>query len=197
MAQYLVVDIETVPLDTDEYFDEDEEGRLEYLNPVDSKVIAVGIRSNGTNEVFIGEDESRGLEDFWAEWSAVKRGSKDVSVVGFNINEFDIPMLASRSFQNGVTISPFTLKEMVDLRERISAFQWRPKGTLHDFVETLGINPETGGGENVPIWYRNDQMDQIEEHLEEDLEITDELYQKAKELNITKMKSGENARIRA
>lgn len=187
MAKYLVIDIETVPLDTDKYFDEDEEDRLDYLNPIDSKVIAAGIRSNGTNEVFIGEDETRVLEDFWDEWSAVKRGNKDVSVVGFNINEFDIPMLASRSFQNGVTISPFTLKELVDLRERISAFQWRPKGKLHDFVETLGISPETGGGENVAIWYRNDQMNHIKDHLIEDLEITDELYQKARDLNITKI----------
>lgn len=187
MVEYLVIDIETVPVELSKYFEQDESKRKEFLNPIDSRVIAAGIRSNGSNEIFIGDDEARVLADFWAEWSAVRRGNKDTKVVGFNIGDFDMPMLTSRSFQNDVPVTPFLKKELVDLRERISAFQWRPKGRLQDYAESVGIVPETGGGENVAYWYRDNEMGKIREHLEEDLEITDKVFQKARELNISKI----------
>lgn len=185
MTEYFVIDIETVPLDPDRYFEADEKTRKRYLNPIDSKVIAAGLRREGTNEVFFGEHEARILEDFWAAWRATKDGHRGTSVVGFNIADFDMPMLTSRSFQTGVAIQPFTIKELIDLRKRLSAFQWRPKGTLHDYVETIGIEPETGGGEHVARWHRDGKLATIEAHLKEDLEITDALYRAAEELNIT------------
>lgn len=187
MKDYLVVDIETVPLALDEYFEEDESDRKNYLNPIDSKVIAAGIRNNGSNEVYSGENESRILTEFWEEWSAIRRGDRDIKVVGFNISDFDMPILTSRSFQNDVTISEFLLKDIIDLQERLSAFKWRPRGTLQEYAEAIGTTPETGGGENVAYWYRDDELDNIIAHLEEDLEITDEVFQKARELNITKI----------
>lgn len=187
MTDYVVIDVETVPLDLDAYFETDEADRTRYLNPIDSKIIAAGLRSDGTNEVFFGENEARILEDFWAAWEAITRGRKQFPVVGFNIADFDMPMLTGRSFQNGVAVRRFTLKDLIDLRERLSAFQWRPKGTLHDYVESIGIEPETGSGANVAGWYRDGKLATIESHLKEDLEITDELYQVANELNVTEI----------
>lgn len=187
MTEYLVVDVETVPLALGDYLEADEEERLDYLNPMDSKVIAAGLRANDTNKIFSGKDESELLTDFWDEWSAIRQGDRDINVVGFNIDEFDMPMLTSRSFQNDVIVSPFLMKELIDLRERICAFKWRPKGTLQDYAESVGLSPSTGGGENVAFWYQDDEFDKIVGHLEEDLEITDELYKRARELNITKI----------
>lgn len=187
MANYFVVDIETVPVATGNYFEAPESERKEYLNPIDSRVIAAGIRSNGSNEIFMGEEEDEVLTEFWEEWSAVRQGDPNIKVVGFNICEFDMPILTSRSFQNEIPVTPFVIKDLIDLRERISAFKWRPKGTLQDYAEAVGIPLSTGGGENVPYWYRDGDLDMIKEHLEEDLEVTDELFQKAKQLNISKI----------
>lgn len=187
MVEYLVIDVETVPLELNDYFEQDEEDRLDYLNPIDSRIIAAGIRSNDESMIFSGDNEKRILTEFWDEWSAVRRGDPDTKIVGFNISEFDMPMLTSRSFQNGVPVNAFTLKGLLDLRERISAFEWRPKGTLGDYAESVGLSPETDGGENVPYWYEENDMAKIEEHLEEDLEITDQLFQRARELNISKI----------
>lgn len=187
MTKYLVIDVETVPLDLAVYFEEEEDTRTDHLNPIQSKIIAAGIRSGNRSEIFMGEDESHILTQFWEEWSAIRRGDRDIKIVGFNIAKFDMPMLTSRSFQNNVTVSPFLLKDLIDLRERISAFQWRPKGTLQDYAEAIGLTPNTGGGENVAFWYRDGDLDAIRAHLMEDLEVTDEVFRKAHELGITRI----------
>ena len=80
---------------------------------------------------------------------------------------------------------PFTLKEPIDLRKRLTAFEWHPKGTLHDFVESIGITPETGSGANVVRWYRDGKLATIEAHPKEDLVSTDDRYRAATDLNIT------------
>lgn len=186
MPEYFIVDIETVPIDMGAYFECEEENRKDFLNPFDSKIIAAGIRAGGENKIF-EDDEENLLEEFWLEWGTIKRGGESVKVVGFNVKEFDLQMLVRRSFRNEVTIRPFTLKEVVDLREKLSVYKWGAEGTLHDYAALGGFEPSTEDGSEVAQWAREGNMDAILDHLKDDLLLTGDLFERAKELNILKI----------
>src|SRR3989338_6659338 len=121
MQDHLILDIETCPLDIGEYEQLDEEERKKLLNPIDCKVVAIGLRHNEQNIIFLDEDEKKVLEQFWKLFEQKRLGG--TQIVGFNIALFDIPFLVVRSFINNVQIVPFTIKYVVDLREKINAYR--------------------------------------------------------------------------
>lgn len=183
MAEYFIIDVETVPQDLGGYLDCTEDERRGFLNPFDSRVIAAGIRADGENRIFTG-DEKDILEEFWLEWSAVKQGDERVKVVGFNVKNFDLNMLVGRSFIRGATIRPFKLNEIVDLREKLSAYKWRGKGTLRDYVLSSGLEPSKENGSKVAQWAKEGDMESIKKHLKDDLVMTEKIFERAKDLNI-------------
>ena len=93
---YFVVDVETCPIDLDGYFLlETDEEKIKKLNPIDSKIIAIGIRNRGESKIFSG-DEKDILTKFWSEWKKLKYGSPSILLVGFNVTNFDIPFIVAR-----------------------------------------------------------------------------------------------------
>lgn len=190
MIDYMVIDVETSPIDFKEYQQIDEDERInEFLNPIKSKIVAIGIRNKEKNQTFISfDDEKKILEDFWEEWSAIRKGSNSVAVVGFNICDFDMYMLVARSFINNVIISPYKLKDtFVDIREKISSYKWRPRGKLKDYADILKLDSNGDDGNKVAEWTEKKDLVSIKTYLEKDLEITDKLFQRAENLNITKI----------
>jgi uncharacterized protein YprB with RNaseH-like and TPR domain len=185
---YLVVDIETCPIELDKYLTLNEEERKKYLNPIDSKIIALGIRSNKENKIFLSENEKEILENFWIEWSTIRKGNPSIPVVGFNINNFDMPFIVARSFINNVVISPFTLKQIVDLRDKINAYKYgEARGKLKEYAKLLGIEILDVDGSDVAQLCKNKEYEKLGEYLCKDLEITDALYIRAVETNISKI----------
>ena len=184
-SEYFVIDIETCPLDLDNYEKLTEEERKKLINPIDSKIIAIGIRHKDKNIVFQGDDEKKLLEDFWLEWKTIKKGSQLIKVVGYNIKNFDLPFLVSKSFINNVTISSFFLKEIIDLFEKVNAFRYgNCRGTLKEYSTFMGI-PDIGmDGSGVADLYKQGETEKIKSYLENDLFITDKMYIRMKELNI-------------
>ena len=179
---YFVVDIETFPVDFEAYEKLDEEGKLKLLNPIDSRIVALGIRHNGTNQTFMSENEKEILEKFWAAWRFVKAGKK---AVGFSITNFDLPFLVARSLLNNVIISPFVLKEVIDLRDKINAYRHgKTRGKLKEYAKLLGLPVLDVDGSDVAGLWKGKQYSRIKDYLENDLLITDELYKKCKELKI-------------
>jgi hypothetical protein len=73
MSGYMVVDIETCPINPENVKDLPEEDQKKLINPVDSKIVAIGMRVNGTNTIFFSEDEKTMLQDFWLEWKTTKK----------------------------------------------------------------------------------------------------------------------------
>jgi len=185
---YLIVDIETCPLDLDKYLELSEEDRKKFLNPIDSKIIALGIRSGQENKIFLGEDEKEILEQFWLEWATIRKGSPFIPVVGFNINSFDLPFITARSFINNVVISPFTLKQIVDLRDKINAYRYgETRGKLKEYASLLDIEIMDVDGSDVAQLCKDKDYDTLKKYLSKDLEITDALYVRAVETNISKI----------
>ena len=184
---YFVIDIETCPLDLEHYKTLNEEERKKLINPIDSKIIAIGIRHNKQNKVFMGE-EKQILEDFWKEWKNI-RDNYLARVVGFNITNFDIPSIVTRSLIHNVQIVPFIIKNnIVDLREKLSAYRYgETRGKLKDFAVSLGLDVKEINGSHIGDLCIEGKFDLIKDYLIHDLEITDALYQRVKETNILKI----------
>ena len=184
---YFVIDIETCPLDLEHYKTLNEEERKKLINPIDSKIIAIGIRHNKQNKVFMGE-EKQILEEFWKEWKNL-RDNFHARVVGFNITNFDIPSIVTRSLIHNVQIVPFIIKNnIVDLREKLSAYRYgETRGKLKDFAVSLGLDVKEINGSHIGDLCIEGKFDLIKDYLIHDLEITDALYQRVKETNILKI----------
>ena len=185
---YFVVDVETAPLDYKKYTETPEDKRAEFLNPIDSKIVAIGLRFEGKNTIFLSlDDEKKILEDFWAEWSSRRKGNNSFGIVGFNICDFDLPMLVGRSFVHNVTISPFVLKDIIDLRQKLSAYAYRPRGKLKEYASLIGLKVGEENGSMVAEWVAKGKANELGKYLESDLSITDELFKRADTLNILKI----------
>lgn len=184
MKEYCIVDVESVPLDYETYKNETEEERKKYFNPILSKIVAIGVRQNAKNTLFVSTDDERSiLDQFWDTWHTL-----NCSMVGFNILEFDIPMLIGRSFIHEVEVVPFTLnREIIDLRQRLAAFKFNPKGTLKEYAKLIGLELSEFDGSMVADLVATGRLDELKGYLERDLELTDAVFKRAEKLNILKI----------
>jgi DNA polymerase elongation subunit (family B) len=180
---YYVVDIETCPVDLDKHHALDKQEQKKLINPIDSKIVAIGLRTDGQDYIMQSDDEKQMLEEFWRLWKEKKKpGNK---IIGFNIKYFDIPFLVTRSLIHGVTIVPFNLKEIVDIREKISAYRsGHTRGTLKEFATLTGIETTGLDGSHVAQLCEEKDYETLVTYLKNDLEITDKLYQRLRELKI-------------
>lgn len=188
---YFYVDIETVPLDKEKYLGLEEDERKKLLNPIDSRIVAIGVKKNTLVEsILMGEDEKALLREFWSLLE--RKASSNMQpyrIVGFNIKDFDLPFLVTRSFLNGVPIVPFLLKDVVDIREYLSVFKFgHIRGKLKEYAALLGIPTlEDIDGSQVAERYWNGEAEKIQTYLRKDLEITQKMHARMIELRISEI----------
>lgn len=183
-STYFIIDIETSPINLEGHQDLSEEGKKKLLNPIDSRIVAIGVRHCGKNIIIQHENEKQLLEDFWAEWVRIKKG-RNLSIVGFNLKDFDLPFVVTRSFIHNVTISPFIVKYVIDLKEKVSAFRYGPtRGKLKEFGSFMGIAGLGMDGSDITELWMQKNHERIKEYLAKDLEITDKMYQRLRATRI-------------
>ncbi len=183
---YFVVDIETCPLNKDAYLSAADE-RLKHLNPLDSRIIAIGIKRSDSSEpvLLLNENEKELLDDFWVELASFRKGNPSNKIIGFNIKNFDIPFLVTRSFILGVKIVPFFLKDLVEIREKIGAYKQGPqRGKLKEFGALLDFPSDEIDGSKIPELYWNGELERLKSYLKNDVVITEKLFQRLVETNI-------------
>jgi hypothetical protein len=190
---YLYLDIETVPVDKDKHQSYDEEERKKLINPIDSKIIAIGLKSTIDNKIIIlqKDNEKEMLEEFWKIFSDFRNNNGLTNrVVGFNIKSFDISFIVTRSFFNNVPIVPFVLKEIIDIRDQVTCFKRGPtRGTLKEFGEAIGvILVEDMDGSKVAETYWSGNIELIKTYLAKDIELTEKVHQKIMELGLDKIR---------
>ena len=185
VKDYLVLDIETCPVDFEAYEALDEDKKTTLLNPIDSRTVAIGIRYRGGDFIFSDEDEKELLEGFWLKWKDIMRGGSFVKIVGFNIKGFDLPFIVTRSFIHNVGIFPFILKSVIDIREKISAYHYgKTRGRLKEFGAFMGIETMDVDGSDVFELCKNNDMEKLVEYLKNDLLITDEMFKRIRDTRI-------------
>ncbi len=177
--RYLVLDIETAPLDYERHKELAKDHRTDLLNPIDSRVVAAGIRCGGEDFIFANDEEDELLKAFWAQWKISTKGDPTFGIVGFNLKNFDLPFLVNRSFINSVTIHPFKLKPIIDIREKVNAYKYgKTRGKLKEYAKMFDLPVLDVDGSDVADLYYGGKMDTIDEYLRNDLMITDELYKR-------------------
>ena len=185
MENYFIVDIETCPINLEKYKLLNEEERLKLINPIDSRIVAIGIRYKNDNRLFIDGDEKKILESFWREWKKIKIENQNNAAVGFNVLNFDIPFIVTRSFIHNVEIVPFSLKTILDLKNKINAYRYgKSRGKLSEYGNFLGLKISDFDGSDVAdLWIEN-KIQELKDYLCNDLEIIEKLLFRAKETKI-------------
>jgi uncharacterized protein YprB with RNaseH-like and TPR domain len=188
---YLYLDIETCPVTLEGYFEKEEDEKQKLINPIDSKVIAIGLKEKDKESViFIGENEKELLENFWNYFREFKIRCPVFRIVGFNIKSFDISFLVTRSFINKVKIQHFSLKEIFDLRDYITCFRYgKSRGTLKEFGEAIGVSlvDDIDGSMIANLCFKRDYTS-IKKYLLKDMELTEEVHKVTIELDIDKIR---------
>lgn len=183
--EYVIIDTETCPVKLEGYLDLGETERKKLLNPIDSRLVAIGLRFNSKDLIIQSKDEKKMLEEFWKELEKIKKETKQAKIVGFNIKDFDLPFLVTRSFIHNVKITPFVLKDVIDLREKVSAFRYgATRGKLKEFGEFLGIELHEMDGSQVAEECIKGNFEKLKEYLNKDLEITEKMLKRIIETNI-------------
>ena len=133
----------------------------------------------------MNEKEKEILSEFWNEWDKIKKENPSSIIVGFNIINFDLPFITSRSFIHNIKIIPFILKLVIDLREKINAYRYgKTRGKLSDYGKLIGLDVLEMDGSKIAELCIEKNWDKLKEYLTKDLEITEELFKRAKETNI-------------
>jgi len=187
----MYVDIETCPIQLDGYEDKEDEEKQKLINPIDSRVVAIGVkRADAEPIILMNYSEKQMLEEFWKIFGEFKKASSGNTIVGFNIKSFDIPFLVTRSFINKVKIYPFYIKEIIDLREYLTGFRFgKSRGTLKEFGEAIGVELiEDTDGSKIAFLCKSEDFEKIKEYLLKDLELTEKVHKMMITLDIDKIR---------
>lgn len=157
----------------------------------------------GEPEVHVGapdnavwqHNEIWGLEKLWKARAATSINFKQPTLIGFNIRNFDIPVLIQRTRLLGLPTplldySKYS-KEIVDLFEELTFFQGFKSSSamrrrLKNYCTLFGIpQPDDCDGADVPKLIAEGQTDKVIEHCKADVLRT---YEIAKRLGVIKEK---------
>ncbi len=193
---YLYLDIETCPISRQTYFSlSDEEARQKLLNPIDSRVVAIGLKYSDSKDtiILLEDDEKNMLEGLWEVIGKLRGNSSGFRIVGFNILSFDMPFLITRCFINKVKVLPISGGEIIDLRDLVSFFRTgKTRGGLKDFGKAMGIELDENDGSKIAgLCFQEDREEgkrQIEKYLRKDIELTESMHRQVIELGIDKLK---------
>ena len=105
--------------------------------------------------------------------------------MGFNVTNFDIPFIVARSFINNIEIVPFSLKSVLDVKEKINAYRYgKSRGKLEEYGRLIGVGVLNIDGSMVPRLFKDNDWETLKKYLLKDLEITDKLFERAKSTGI-------------
>lgn len=152
------------------------------LSATTGRILAIGCKTAQKETLLFSSDdcpESRMIEAFWSAYEAARKS--DRSMVGFCIEDFDVPFIAQRSVILDIAV-PKTLIErgrylsstFVDLR-KVWAFGGRESGGLDLVGKALGLGGKTEGvtGAMFAELYENEETrPKAIEYFGRDMELT-------------------------
>lgn len=152
------------------------------LNSMSDRIISIAMIREGQSYVFLDENESQILKQFW-----MNIFDKD-TLIGFNSINFDFPFLIKRSLINNVRLKIDL--EHIDLRREVNSFLMNydkyAKGKLSDWAKVLGIEVSTENGSQMPIRWEQKEFEYIRKHNLEDVQITKQLFERCVGIGLLK-----------
>lgn len=205
----IVIDIETIPTEIDQAWLEEKKEKIvrsyktentimKHLEEAadswkwelgGTQVICVGMKNLNTGKLqaFSGADEKVLLSEVGAEFQDwTKRlgdgthyERKPLQLIGFNIQNFDIPHLHVACSRNNL-LPPFRLHRysVTDLIDWPYGYQLGRR-SLNYYLRAFGVEGKTGNGADVARLWKEDQekgTNQVAEYCKADVEKTAELY---------------------
>jgi DEAD/DEAH box helicase domain-containing protein len=160
---YIVFDIETQNI-----FQE-----VGSSDPADLDISVVSVYDSKTKKV-----QSFTIEEFSEMWPLFENTD---AMIGYNSNHFDIPLL--NKYYSGDLNQIKSIDLLADIRK---SFGRRPK--LDDVAAaTLGKGKISHGLQAVE-WWKTGEIDKIKKYCEEDVMITKEVYEHARDKGHVKLK---------
>ena len=167
MTTYLIIDAETTSLEPSE------NGRVTCISTYN--------KDNGETKSFIDLDESKILRDFWDYVKSLKTPT----LVTFNGSYFDIPYVVHRSIVRNEKVFSYKL---IDLRlianSFFTSYDKKAKGSLAYWAAVLGIEQKTPPGAEMINLFMEKKLDEIKCHCQEDVLITNALFDRLKEVGL-------------
>lgn len=147
------------------------------LDALTARVLAIGLMID-SQFVLISEPatEATMIHEFFDAIQAGPCGQLH-HIVGFNICQFDLPMLIRRAWRLGVQV-PLGLRRgrywgdnITDLRDVWQMGDRQAHGSLDTIAKHLGVGAKTGNGKDFAALWRTDRM-AAEGYLRTDLSLT-------------------------
>ena len=153
------------------------------LDPIESRLIAIGYDLDGQTEVIIDEDERKVIEDFLK----VFNNYNNVVIVGYNILNFDLPFLVARGLKHGINeVQKIRTTYIVDLMDVVTRYlttskrKWVKQKEICSF---LGMETrDVIDGSEIPRLFEQKDFESIKQHCLNDLRLTKELFMRLKDL---------------
>ena len=183
MTQYAIFSIQTAPIQLQDFFELSEEEQMKKINPLDSRIISIGVLYKGNVSIFSKGPESDIIADFWSFFKNTISAS--TQLVGFNAKQFEIPFIVTRSFILNVNVPPFSLKNILDLREHIHAFRFgQTRGKLREFGQVLGVPSKEIEAKDIVKLHFSKEQEKLSELLLYDITITQKILTRLVETGI-------------
>lgn len=147
------------------------------LEPFSYRVVAIGFKDGAEEIIFSGDNEVELLQKFWEEQKKYQR------LVGWNIDNFDIPFLRIRSLKHNIKIEEIDYK-IVDLMRVVSdPMKWTSLDKMSQFLD---LGQKEIGGSKIPELIDQKKWVEIKEYFEKDLRLTWEVYQRMKAIGMVR-----------
>lgn len=151
------------------------------LEPIKHRIIGITTKCDFEERIFANRDERLLLVMFWE----YVRSMKFTKLVGFNSDEFDIPMLMVRSVIHKVPMAD-VIHDSVDLRKVVFNGLGNKCGKLTEFQELLGIEfPESRYRKmDMFLLWSTPELHDLEQFLLRDVKVTWSLFEHTKEAGL-------------
>ena len=157
------------------------------LDPFSDRIVAIGIKRGNNVRVFIDEKENQILRDFYNFILKFPDPLTSQILIGYNIQNFDIPFITARTIRIGYSVEASYLRRMyrADLMTIVTRYlNTRNRNlSLRAVADFLGIevNDSVSGSDIPQLWQEGD-FNAIIEHCISDLSVTAQVYEKLRYL---------------
>jgi DNA polymerase elongation subunit (family B) len=184
--QPLIIDIETVPHRFNDYHAAFPRSKKKPgIHAIISEVVAIGIVDGQQPSVLSRDcEEVQGFdsEREMLEWvSGVLREHKNDPIIGFNIKNFDLPLLQLRAAKYGIKLDLPDRRSprIIDIYEILGG-KWATDisaCSLSELAWFLYGQPKQSSGADVAEMWARDDIAGIKGHCMEDILLTSKIYQ--------------------